>query len=336
MLALRRNGILPRVPGTALPLVFVLATGCSGAGPQRASNAITNTSTAASTTAPKRAPERVPEPTSSVAFEYVGQSWMRVPAQIGTGPASAMMVDTGMGVTLLTPEACARAGCMPEGTWSGKRMSGQSIELAIARVSSLTVAGHRVENARVAVFASDDVIHRDLGVEGIAGLDVFRDQAVTFDHPSMRVVLESAASLGAREAAGTKVAVRIKNDGPATEVYLPLEIAKGTVAEMEVDSGSLHMILDDRFMGTLGIDPASPSVPRKEGRDETGQPYTRRYAKLPRDVPVAGIGARKLGVAKDATVMFQKIIHDGLLGQQFLREHVVTFDIPHASMIFGR
>jgi hypothetical protein len=41
-------------------------------------------------------------------------------------------------------------------------------------------------------------------------------------------------------------------------------------------------------------------------------------------------------VPKEASVMFQKIIHDGLLGQEFLRAHVVTFDIPRASMIFGR
>lgn len=48
---------------------------------------------------------------------------------------------------------------------------------------------------------------------------------------------------------------------------------------MEVESGSLHMILDERYMVPLGIDPESPGVDRKEGRDETGQAYTRRYAR---------------------------------------------------------
>ena len=211
---------------------------------------------------------------------------MRVPARIAGGPETKLMVDTGMGVTLLTPEACERAGCVREGTWSGQRMSGQTVTLTIARVSSLVVAGHRVENHRVAVFESDDVIHHDLGVEGIAGLDVFRDQPVTFDHQKMRVVLETAQSLTAREKIGTKVPVRVKHDGPSTEVYLPLEVAPSIVAEMEVDSGSLHMILDDRFMTTLALDPASPDVERKDGRDETGQPYVRRYAKLPRAVHV--------------------------------------------------
>jgi len=157
---------------------------------------------------------------------------------------------------------------------------------------------------------------------------------VTFDHPSMRVVLESARSLAAREASGIKVPVRVKHDGPSTEVYLPLEIGHGVQAEMEVDSGSLHMILDDRFMATLAISPDGPSVERKEGRDETGALYVRRYAKLPREVHVPSAPA--LVVPKESTVMFQKIIHDGLIGQEFLRTRAVTFDIPGAAMIFGR
>lgn len=270
----------------------------------------------------------------SVPFDFVGQSWVRVPARVGDGPETKMMIDTGMGVTLLTPEACQRAGCVREGTFVGHRMSGQSVTLGLARVSSLTVAGHRIENAQVAVFESDDVIHRDLGVVGIAGLDLFRGQPITFDHRGMRVVLETPGSLREREAKGTKVRVRVKNEGPATDVFLPVEIAPGTIAEMEVDSGSLHMILDDRFLGALGIDPDAPSVVRKDGRDETGQAFVRRYAPLPREVRVQGGGA--LGVPSGASVMFQKIIHDGLLGQEFLRAHVVTFDVPHAAMIFAR
>ncbi len=128
--------------------------------------------------AQSRAPSSGAEPVATASFDYVGQSWMRVAARVADGPDTKMLVDTGMGVTLLTPEACERAKCSRLGKWSGQRMSGQSIELSLARVSSLTVAGHRVENATVAVFESDDVIHRDLGVVGIAGLDIFRDQPV--------------------------------------------------------------------------------------------------------------------------------------------------------------
>ena len=298
-----------------------LALGCGGA-----ARSTTGEPDAARATHTPSLPRVVP-------FDYVGQSWMRVPARIGDGAETRMMIDTGMGVTLLTPEACARARCVREGTWTGHRMSGQAVTLSLARVSSLTVAGHRVENAQVAVFDSDDIIHRDLGVDGIAGLDVFRDQPVTFDHPAMKVVLESPDSLAARRKAGATAAVRVRHEGPSTDVFLPLALGPGLVAEMEVDSGSLHMILDDRFMPALGIDPDSPAIERKDGRDETGQPYVRRYAKLPRAAHVAA--ASRVEVPRDATVMFQRIIHDGLLGQQFLMRYVVTFDLPRQAMIFS-
>lgn len=269
----------------------------------------------------------------AVPFDYVGQSWMRVPARIADGPEGRMMLDTGIGVTLLTPEACARAACIREGMWTGHRMSGQPVTLQLARVSSLTVAGHRVEDAQVAVFESDEIIPRDLGVDGIAGLDVFRDQPVTFDHPAMQVVLESPASLEARRKSGATAAIRVRHEGPSTDVFLPLTLGPGVVAEMEVDSGSLQMILDDRYMELFGIDPGSPEVKRKEGRDETGHAYVRHYAKLPRAVSLAA--AAHVEVRRDETVMFQRIIHDGLLGQQFLGRHIVTFDLPRSAMIFA-
>jgi hypothetical protein len=36
----------------------------------------------------------------------------------------------------------------------------------------------------------------------------------------------------------------------------------------------------------------------------------------------------------DPEVMFQKIIYDGLVGNAFLRNFVVTYDLPNTRMIF--
>ena len=37
----------------------------------------------------------------------------------------------------------------------------------------------------------------------------------------------------------------------------------------------------------------------------------------------------------DPEVMFQKIIFDGLVGDAFLRNFIVTYDLPAARMIFA-
>jgi hypothetical protein len=118
-------------------------------------------------------------------------------------------------------------------------------------------------------------------------------------------------------------------------VYLPLELSPGTPAlEMEVDSGSRSLILDQRFMASLGIEPGGAGVKQVEGHDETGQAYVRFFASLPRAVNVAG--APTVRAPAGSKVMFQRIIHDGLVGQDFLRQTAVTFDIEHAAMIFAR
>lgn len=273
-------------------------------------------------------------PSRSAPFDYVGQSWMRFDAKVA-GASTRMILDTGGGITVLSPALCARVGCVPDGTHTGKRMSGQDIRVPMVRVSSLEIAGQHVTNARVGVLEAVGLLHPELGVEGFAALDLFRDQAFTFDYAGRRLVLEDEASSAARRAAGLAVQVRVENEGPSTVVYLPLALAPSSAPlEMEVDSGSRDMILDERFMAALGIDAGGPGVKRVEGRDETEHGYVRFFARLPRSAAVPG--APGIAVPEGATVMFQRIIHDGLLGHDFLSAHTTTFDIPRATMVFAR
>lgn len=214
-------------------------------------------------------------------------------------------------------------------------MSGQELQLPMARVASIVVAGRRVENVRVAVLDTTSLLHPELGVEGFVGLDVFRDQPFTIEYASHQLVLEDAATLSARRAAGQASHVRVEDDGTSAVVFLPLQLSSdGVPLEMEVDSGSRSLILDERFMSTLGIRPDGEGVRRVEDSDETDHPYVRYFASLPRDLPIPG--AAGIIVPAHATVMFQSIIHDGLVGHEFLSAHTVTFDLPRAEMIFSR
>ncbi|HEX7667837.1 MAG TPA: hypothetical protein VF407_25095, partial [Polyangiaceae bacterium] len=137
------------------------------------------------------------------------------------------------------------------------------------------------------------------------------------------------------KAAGTAVKVRVENEGPSTVLYLPLTIdPKSPPIEMEVDTGSHDLVLDERFMSVLGIDPNAASTRKVEGHDETDNPYTRYNAALPRSLPVPT--TPNVEATTGSAVVFQKIIHDGLVGHVFLSAHTVTFDVPDAQMIFAR
>jgi hypothetical protein len=88
--------------------------------------------------------------------------------------------------------------------------------------------------------------------------------------------------------------------------------------------GSDCLILDERFR-SLG----AAEERRVDGTDETGHSYTRRFTTLPGRIHPAG--APELA-QDDPEVMFQSIVYDGLVGDRFLREHVVTFDVAASTL----
>jgi hypothetical protein len=64
----------------------------------------------------------------------------------------------------------------------------------------------------------------------------------------------------------------------------------------------------------------------------TGHAFARYFTTLRGEVSVAG--APRIRQA-DPEVMFQRIIYDGLVGNSFLKNFTVTYDLPNARMIFA-
>ena len=70
-----------------------------------------------------------------------------------------------------------------------------------------------------------------------------------------------------------------------------------------------------------------------EATDETGHAYRRTFTTLMGSINPAG--APDIA-QRDPPVMFQEIIYDGLVGDSFLREFVVTYDLARSRMILAR
>jgi len=106
-------------------------------------------------------------------------------------------------------------------------------------------------------------------------------------------------------------------------VTVPVQ-AGGTEARFVFDTGIGVTLVSRSLAGRVGC--------RDDGRDETGHGFTRYFATLPGPVSVTGAP----GICQaDPAVMFQKIICDGLAGHAFLSNFAVTYDLPHARMIFA-
>jgi hypothetical protein len=171
------------------------------------------------------------------------------------------------------------------------------------------------------------------GIEGFLSLQYFRSTPVTVDYPARLLILEDEQSLARRAESGTPVRVRANHDGPSTDVHLALRLPGGREISAEVDAGSDQLILNAALAADAGVDLTGPSVRRVEGRDETGHSFARYFTTLRGDLSLAA--APQLRQA-DPDVMFQEIIHDGLIGDRFLRNFVVTYDLPRSRMIFAR
>jgi hypothetical protein len=219
---------------------------------------------------------------SSVPFQYLAHL-LTVPVQVGDVPMR-FILDTGIGVNLISASAARTMGCAASGPdYTGRRMSGQEVTIPMGSLASVGVGDVRRDDVPAGIFDIGAAAGLD-GIDGFLSLDFFRSTPVTVDYAASTLVLEDEASLARRAQAGAAAGVDVERDGPATQVRL------------------------------------------------TGHAFARYFTTLRGEVSVAG--APRIRQA-DPEVMFQRIIYDGLVGNSFLKNFTVTYDLPNARMIFA-
>jgi len=223
------------------------------------------------------------------------------------------VIDSGIGLTLLLQATADRAGVTTNGaTFTGQRMSGQAVTTPLATLSSLAFDELERRDHTVGVFDLDGLPDE---IDGFLSLAFFAETPFTVDYARSEVRLGSAE--------GTAVGLEVEFDGPAVTAFAPLTLPDGSQVRVEVDMGSDCLILDDAF--------AQGELRSVEGTDETGHTYVRRFGELPGRISLSPEVWQD-----DPKVMFQDIRYDGLIGDDFLRRHTVTFDIPGSRMVFSR
>jgi len=262
---------------------------------------------------------------SEVGFEYL-QHLVTVPASVN-GLDARFVLDSGIGLTLVRAELAQAAGLEATGgSFTGRRMSGQSVTLPLAE-ASVELAGSTREPHEVGILDMSSFPDALAGIGGFLSLAFLTERPLTVDYPRRVVSYGTSESLR-----GVSVPVTVERDGPSVTVFMPLTIPGGRSVSVEVDMGSDELILDERFAAETDALVEGDGVRRVEGTDETGHEYTRTFTRL--RGPIHPTAAPALA-QDDPSVMFQRIIHDGLLGDAFLRRHVVTFDVAEERIVFG-
>lgn len=268
--------------------------------------------------------------TSVVPFDYMSHV-LTIPVRVGA-IETRFIFDTGIGLNLISEDLANRVGCHPDGsTFTGRRMSGQAVTVPLGSLGSLEIGASRMQDIPVGIF--DMHTAAGLGdVEGFVSLSCFRTTPVTVDYSARLLILEDEASLAQRVMAGTAVAVHVGYDGCSTDLMLSVDLPNSKQITVEIDAGSDMLILNEELADDAGIDLHGPAVREVKAADETGHEYVRYFSQLRGAVQVTGAPSIRV---TDPQVQIQKIIYDGLVGDQFLRNFTTTYDLPRSRVIFA-
>ena len=266
---------------------------------------------------------------SEVSFDKL-QHLVTVPVSVN-GIESRFILDSGIGLTLLRSELAESLGVRPTGaSFTGRRMSGQEVTIPLGEVATMAFAGTSFEQVELGILDMSSFPDELAGIGGFLSLAFLADRPLTVDYGRGVVIVETPETVAARYAEAVPVSVDVQRDGPSVTMFMPLTIPGGRSISVEVDMGSDALILDERFAEETGVSLDGGRL--VEDTDETGHAYTRRFTRLTGSIYPTG--APQLA-QDDPDVMFQRIIHDGLVGDAFLRRHVVTFDVAGAAIVLG-
>ncbi|MFC6715245.1 aspartyl protease family protein [Branchiibius cervicis] len=257
---------------------------------------------------------------ATIPFEELGH-FRRIEADLGAGLRGRFIVDTGIGMSVISPSLAQRWGLAPSGkTYVGQRMSGQSIEVPLADLPGFSIGAEVIAPTEAGVFD----LGSDGDVDGILGLDVLGALPLTIDPARKSLVLGDEL----RDAQDVVVPVRVHRDGPAVDMWVDLILPDGTLVEVEIDTGSAATILNDTMLAACGAAGTEP-IRVLEGVDETGHSYVRRFIELRESLHLA---ADPRAIQQAPTVMFQDIAIPGLIGTDFLDQWVQTYDTRDGTL----
>lgn len=172
---------------------------------------------------------------------------VRVPVRVGDD-AYRFLVDTGIGLTVVSPAIAARADVRSTGeTMSGRRMSGQQIEAPLVNLPTVTLGEYTLTDHVAGV--------ADLGDEfdGILGPDSFAGHTVVTDPAARTLTMGDPA-----QPRGYEIPLEMRREGVAVSGFAALVLPSGRQVSVEVDTGSDCLILDTRFAADCGVDLDGP------------------------------------------------------------------------------
>jgi hypothetical protein len=260
---------------------------------------------------------------TKIPFERLGHL-IRIPVSMPNGGSARFLVDTGIGITVVNSAFARRHRLDPTGRhFVGTRMAGDKVTATLMHLPGIELGDEKLSDLVVAVadLGDTDGPH---GFDGILGLDLLGNMPLTVDPFHATVCLG-----GEPDTAGIQVPVTVERDAESVCLYVDMRLPDGTVVTAEVDTGSGSTILDSRYMVSCAVTPDDSGARTVRVVNETGVEVERSFIPVPG--PISLLSAPETS-HRGATVMFQDISLDGLIGTAFLDRYVQTFDTRTSTL----
>ena len=227
------------------------------------------------------------------------------------GRPGDFLLDTGGGNTMLTDAFAAGVDCRYWGRTTGYNMFGKrndgphcdGVQILAGDVALTPVSVAKIDFGEQ--FAGDKV------PDGLLSLDAFDGKAFTFDQAAGTLTIETDASLAERTKGMKELPFRVSRECSARclSVFLGVPTARG-MTWLILDSGAGGVSLISReYADAFGL--------QQEAKDQT-----LRFDVAP-------------GVHVDSPVLVTDLIMDGNLGQPFMSQYVITFDLARGRVWFA-
>jgi hypothetical protein len=115
---------------------------------------------------------------------------LKTVSELVGGQPARLLVDTGGGATLVTPDFAVRLGCKPQGTDIGRRMNGDAVSFRRCPAQLLQAGSFRASIGPLAVFDVNALLPKELPrLDGVLALDAFAGRVARIEWGAGRIVV---------------------------------------------------------------------------------------------------------------------------------------------------
>ena len=224
------------------------------------------------------------------------------------GKTGDFLLDTGGGNTLLTEAFSKGIECEFWGRTTGFNMFGKKSEGPHCDNVQIMAGDASLTPVNIGKIDFEGQFPGDVAPDGLLSLDAFDGKAITLDQKAGTLTIETPKSLLTRTKTMREVPFRISRECSARclSVFLGVPTPKGmTWLILDSGAGGVSLISKDHA-ALFGLDPNA-----KEQR--------LKFEAAP-------------GVPIDSPVLVTDMIMDGNLGQPFMSQYVMTFDLAHGHL----